>query len=307
MTHPETVAGPLARLLRVSTMAAVVSTGTLCAQESQPSMVELELESVVFQNTRTIRVLLPPGYTRPQNQQRRYPVFYFTDGVAAFDAGGWNVPGVVDSLWRKGVIPPCIVVGVDNGGSTKETTNPVVDRASEYLPYDDPTWTTTPRPQVLGTRFPQFLFDEVMPLVDSSFRTKTGAEFTGLAGASYGGAVVLYTAFVHPHRIGYLLVKSPALQIGDGRLMEDAREATGWPLALYLGVGTEEGETPETSSIVTQNVRAMHDTLSKRPGTIRLHLWVQDGATHWYDAWRARLPGALTFLLGDRRSRWEGS
>ena len=41
----------------------------------------------------------------------------------------------------------------------------VRDRASEYLPYDDQSWTTPDVPVPRGEHLPPFLFDEVMPLV----------------------------------------------------------------------------------------------------------------------------------------------
>jgi len=135
---------------------------------------ELVLKSEVFNNTRSIRILLPPGYNKPANRNKKYPVFYFTDGLPAFDSPAWNVPGTVNDLWEKGLIREFIFVGIDNGGSTKEATNPVVDRASEYIPYPDPTWTSDPAPKPMGKMFPEFLFNEVMPLVKQSYRVKSG-------------------------------------------------------------------------------------------------------------------------------------
>lgn len=269
---------------------AVVSTPT-------PSIIELELESHVFDNTRTIRVLLPPGYHAKENEDRDYPVFYFTDGLAAFDAPAWNVPGVVTKLWEQENIQDFIFVGIDNGCSTQESTNPLVDRASEYLPYPDPTWTTSPLPEPKGQQFPAFLFDEVMPLVEGAVRAKTGREHTGLAGSSYGGAIALYTALNRPDRIGYLLLESPSLHVGSGRLFQDTQAATRWPLRIYLGTGTQEGDTPEIQQMAVENVRRLYDILSQQVPADDLHLIVAEGATHWYDAWRARLLGALAFLI----------
>src|SRR5512136_1615537 len=44
------------------------------------------LRSRIFGNTRTIRVLVPPGYDAPENRGRRYPVLYLLDGQNLFDA-----------------------------------------------------------------------------------------------------------------------------------------------------------------------------------------------------------------------------
>jgi len=91
------------------------------------------LDSRIFDNTRTIRVLLPPGYEALENRSRRYPVLYMLDGQNLFDAclsdvshDEWGLDETVYRLVAEKKIPPLIVVGVDHAGK---------DRAFEYLPY----------------------------------------------------------------------------------------------------------------------------------------------------------------------------
>src|SRR4051794_26816643 len=50
----------------------------------------LDLRSKTYGNSRKIRVLLPPGYAAGNLS---YPVFYFTDGRAAFDGAGLGCAG----------------------------------------------------------------------------------------------------------------------------------------------------------------------------------------------------------------------
>jgi enterochelin esterase-like enzyme len=255
---------------------------------------ELTLRSRIFNNTRTLRVLLPPGYDDPHKANTRYPVFYFLDGIAAFDA--WGVPAAARELWSEHAIPPMLFVGIDNGGSTQETTNPVRDRASEYLPYPDQSWTTPDAPRPRGDSLPSFLFDEVMPLIDARFRTRTDPGTTGLAGDSFAGAAALYVAMKHPTRFGFLLIESPSLHIGEGRLLSEAMKAAAWPRAIYLGVGTKEGDTPAIQSEMLTNMRELQSSIEHQPA-VRVHLEVTAGATHGYSAWGQRLPGALRWLL----------
>jgi enterochelin esterase-like enzyme len=270
------------------------------ASAQRPSERTLTLRSATFGNTRTLRVLLPADYDAPANSNKRYPVFYFTDGRAAWDA--WRVPSTFRSLWERNAIPPWIVVGIDNGGSVIESKDPLRDRASEYLPYADQSWQDAP-PTPRGDRFPAFLIGEVIPLVDRAFRTTTGDGAVGLAGASYGAAVALYTALRHPGRIGRLLLESPSLHIGDGKLLNDAARASAWPERVYVGVGTEEGDSPEARSAMVTDARQLHATIIGRVPGIRAHLLVSPGARHWYDAWAERLPAALKFLLADPPAR----
>src|SRR5262249_14459698 len=131
----------------------------------------LTLPSEGFPNTRHIRVLLPPAHTDPLNASRRSPLCSFFYGICALAPSG--VPAAAAALWDARSIPPAIFVGIDNGGSTAESTNPGRDRAQEYLPYADPSWTGKDAPVPLGDRLPAFLFDEVMPLVNARYRTST--------------------------------------------------------------------------------------------------------------------------------------
>jgi enterochelin esterase-like enzyme len=256
----------------------------------------LTLRSQVFHNTRHLRVLLPPSYDDPANATRRYPVCYFFDGIAAFDA--WGVPKVAPSLWRSGAIPPAIFVGIDNGGSTVESKSPGRDRAQEYLPYADQSWTGADAPAPLGTRLPAFLFDEVVPLVNARYRTSASGADTMLAGDSYAGAAALYVAMTEPGRLSALLLESPALHIGGGRLLRDARAINRWPARVYLGVGTAEGATLADQQEMLSNVRQLHALIALAHPEVRLNLEVAAGAAHGYDAWRQRLPGALRFVFG---------
>jgi enterochelin esterase-like enzyme len=66
-------------------------------------------------------------------------------------------------------IQPLIVVGVDHAGK---------DRGHEYLPYKD--FVGDPdMPDPAGKQFPDFLANEVMPLVDGEYRTLPGQPNTG--------------------------------------------------------------------------------------------------------------------------------
>ena len=75
------------------------------------------LASKIFNNTRSIRVLLPPGYDAAENRGKRYPVLYMLDGQNQFDAclsdvshEEWRLDETVYRLIREKAIPEMIVV-----------------------------------------------------------------------------------------------------------------------------------------------------------------------------------------------------
>jgi enterochelin esterase-like enzyme len=115
----------------VSTISVITATwltaaGIATAQEKeirQGRVETFQLTSKVFNNQRTIRVLLPPGYNDPGNRERKYPVLYLNDGFAVFKATAWNAPATVSRLIAEGIIEPIIVVGIDNGACASGGTD----------------------------------------------------------------------------------------------------------------------------------------------------------------------------------------
>ncbi len=199
------------------------------------------LESRIFGNTRTIRVLVPRDYDAPENRSRRYPVLYMLDGQNLFDAclsdvshHEWGLDEIVYRLVAEKKIPPMIVVGVDHAGK---------DRAHEFLPYRD--YVGDPdMPEPAGKRFPDFLVQEVMPLVDGKYRTLPGQPNTGIGGSSYGGVATLYALMAQPRRFGYGLIESPTIWIGMGQLVRDTSPLVAMPVKVFVGFGGKEADNP---------------------------------------------------------------
>ena len=254
-----------------------------------------EFSSRIFRNTRFLRVWLPPGYDDPLNADQRYPVLYLNDGQNLFEAAisftgvEWQVDETGDRLIRDGVIPHMIIVGMDNGGK---------DRFREYMPH------RSLQPMMLrvqGSRYPAFLFKEVMPFIGRRYRVANGAENTGLGGSSLGALIALYTAAVRPGVIGRLLLESPSLWASNRQLIRQSRGVKNWPQRVFLATGTvEAGRTDKDQSIV-DDVRELAAIL-RRAGLHddRLKLVIDEGATHHESAWARRFPDALTFLFGIR-------
>ena len=255
-----------------------------------------ELRSAAFGNRRLLRVLLPPGYDDPAQRSRRYPVLYLNDGQNLFDpataalaAGEWRVDETVVELVRSGEIPPLIVVGIDHAGRR---------RIGEYVPWEDPQLGLTGR-AARGARYPGFLLDEVAPYVNATFRTKRGAENTGLGGSSLGAAIALFTVLARPGAVGRLLLESPSLFIAGGRLLEESGRNRRWPRRVYMGIGTRETGSPERDGSTVRRARQLEQFLRHGGlGEDRLRVVVDGGAAHTEAAWAARLPAALRFLYG---------
>jgi enterochelin esterase-like enzyme len=231
-----------------------------------------QFRSRIFQNTRFMRVWLPPGYDDAENAGRHYPALYLNDGQNLFESSTafagveWQVDETADRLIRAGAVPPMIFVGMDNTGK---------ERIREYMPYRS------------------------MPFVESNYRVATGPENTGLGGSSLGALIALYTAMAQPGVIGRLLLESPSLWASGRQLVKESRLVRIWPERIFLAVGTNEAGSAERSRTVVDDVRELAAIIRRAVlSESRLRLVVKDGAGHNEAAWAERFPEALQFLFG---------
>ncbi len=255
-----------------------------------------EFRSRIFRNTRFLRVWLPPEYDDPVNADRRYPVLYLNDGQNLFEAATsfngveWQVDETADRLIREGAVPPMIIVGIDNAAR---------ERIREFMPH------RSLHPVILrvhGTRYPAFLFKEVIPFMARNYRVASGPENTGLGGSSLGALIALYTAAVRPGVIGRLLLESPSLWASNRQLTRHSRGVKRWPERIFLATGTAEAGRMDKDQSMVDDVRELAAIL-RRAGLddTRLKLLVDEGASHHESAWARRFPEALTFLFGTQR------
>lgn len=252
-----------------------------------------EFRSRTFRNTRFVRVWLPPGYDDPANAGQQYPVLYLNDGQNLFEAaiafGGveWQIDETADRLIREAVVPPMIVVGVDNTGKS---------RIREYMPH------RSLQPMMLrvrGASYPNFLMKEVMPFVARNYRVASGAENTGLGGSSLGALIALYTAATRPDVFGRLLLESPSLWASNRQMIRESRSVPRWPQRVYLATGTAEAGREDRNRSMVDDVRELAG-IFQRAGLddSRLRLVIDEGASHNEAAWAKRFPEALSFLFG---------
>jgi predicted alpha/beta superfamily hydrolase len=249
------------------------------------------LRSRIFRNVRLLRVWLPPDYD--DTGAKRYPVLYLNDGQNLFDpatafAGvDWRVGEAAKELMAEEKIPPLIIVGIDNTGR---------NRIREYIPYRS----LDPRlfgPQ--GKRYPEFLLQEVMPLIERHYATAKGPEHTGLGGSSLGGLITLYTGMASPGVFGRLLIESPSLFVAGRKILEESRKFNEWPYRIYVGMGTQELGNPAKDAKTVADARELESILHDAGlGKERLLVNIEEGATHNEAAWAARFPRALEFLFG---------
>ncbi|MGA9353550.1 MAG: alpha/beta hydrolase-fold protein [Terriglobales bacterium] len=253
-----------------------------------------ELRSRIFNNSRLVRVWVPPGYG--ERRETRYPVLYLNDGQNLFEASTafagvhWQVGETANWLIAEKKIPPLIIVGIDNTGK---------NRVREYLPYRS----TDPRILIVkGKLYPLFLRREVMPLIESRYAVLAGPENTGLGGASLGGLITLYTQLATPGVFGKLLIESPSLFVAHRKIIAKCRRFDAWPARIYLGMGTQEIGDAAKDERVADDARELAEILRAAGlDDQRIKVNIEEGAVHSESAWARRFPQALEFLYGEPR------
>jgi predicted alpha/beta superfamily hydrolase len=269
-----------------------------------------DFHSVIFHNTRKLRVLLPQGYRDKQNAHTKYPVLYLNDGQNLFDvctsifAKEWKVDETANRLIAEGKVEPLIIVGIDNAGRhNKERLlkEPLEgSRPDEYLPFPD-EGLDPPLPVVHGENYPSFLIREVMPFIEKNYRLKTGPENTGLGGSSYGGLITFYVALHTQGVFGRVLIESPSLGVQNFAVMKEAAKHKDWPSRIYFGGGTDESPPsdpePFPQTEITKAVKLLQAN-DVSPERILVNMTPGD---HDDDAWAARFPTALVFLFPSKQ------
>ncbi len=249
--------------------------------------------SRILGNRRDVLVYLPPGYRR--FSRKRYPVLYLHDGQNVFDAATafagveWGVDETAERLIRKQLIEPLIIVAIANMGE---------DRIHEYAPTRgviDARAKRKKRSRGLARLYGHFLIDELKPYIDRKYRTKPGAEFTGLGGSSLGGLVTLAIGILYPRAFSRLVVMSPSIWWDDFaiyRLVDSIEQKP--PLKIWLDTGTAEPGWDQA--------RELRDRLVEKGWRLfdDLKYLEVEGADHSEAAWAARVDPALRFLFPPR-------
>jgi predicted alpha/beta superfamily hydrolase len=275
------------------------SAQTQAPKECTPTVVgkveTFDLHSAVFDNTRTVRVFLPPGYNDAANRERHYPVLYMFDGQNLFDAciaydhvHEWQVDETVTRLIGEGKIEPLIVVGLDNAREK---------RAFEYLAWRDGLQNPG-GPATAGTRLPEFLIKDVMPVIESRYRIAKGRENTGVGGSSYGGVAALYVGIDIPLVFGKVLAESPIVWVGNGEIVRQTSFLAVAPLKVFMGFGGKEADLAGANDAEVKAIRQVETNLTKAlysPSEVKFEF--DPEAQHNEAAWAKRLPDAITFLF----------
>ncbi len=233
---------------------------------------ELNYYSKLTQAWRRCFVYTPPGYEA--NLNVRYPVLYLQHGSFE-DETGWPTQGkanlILDNLIATGKAVPMIIV-MDNGYAYKPKENSAANA----------------RPVSV---FEEVMITEIIPMIDSRFRTMPDRKHRAIAGLSMGANQTMriimnnldkfsnYGGFSGTSNYPSASEIDPATFL-DGRF-SDGKKVNGQIDVFWLGLGTKEPE-PFPGSI-----GAFRKMLDKQG--INHRYYESPGTAHEWQTWRRSL------------------
>jgi enterochelin esterase-like enzyme len=215
------------------------------------------------QTNRRAFVYTPPGYD--SHLETRYPVLYLQHGWGENEYG-WSVQGhaslIMDNLIAEGKSRPFLIV------MTYGMTNDV-------------------RPGGIGsfdiTSFETVLVKELIPYVDTNFRTLTDQPHRAMAGLSMGGMETKMITLRNLDRFSHI-----GLFSGGSISLEDMQKTEGFGekvKLVFVSYGSKElgGSGPRRGGDPEANSKAI-----KEAG-VNSHFYVSPDTAHEWQTWRRSL------------------
>jgi enterochelin esterase-like enzyme len=302
-------------VLALSSLASLGLTQQPCKATVVGNLRIEQFQSTIFDRMITVRIWLPAEYTDVSQATRKYPTLYMLDGQNAFDQctafkgePELRLDETVTRLIAERKIPPMIVVGVDSAHGE--------GRDYEYEVWKDPL-TDANAKEPDGKELPLFFGTELIPYVSARYRVSDDAGHTGIGGTSVGGFAALYVALIRPDLFGLVLAESPDLWLGNGQILRDTTFLLRAPDRIAIGVGKSEYAFPqsreyfeplrvterdaEAATVKMDQILAsnLKRAFIRRPA---VKLVIEPGANHSSLYWSRRIPAAIKFLYGERRT-----
>lgn len=202
--------------------------------------------------------------------ERRYPVLYLQHG-AGEDGRGWVKQGrmnlIMDNLIAAGRARPMIVV-METGYATAAGATGGADGGP-------------------ANAFEQLVIDDLIPMVDSTYRTLTDREHRAMAGLSMGGGQTLRITLTNLDRFAWIGGFSAAmgrdfdLQSSYDGAFADVERLNQQLRLLYFSAGTDEARFHESATAVSGALQGA--------GVANVVFFESAGTAHEWQTWRRSL------------------
>ncbi|MFT4030841.1 MAG: alpha/beta hydrolase-fold protein [Siphonobacter sp.] len=224
-----------------------------------------KLHSVILGEDREYWVHLPANYNNPNYPTQTYPVIYLLDGDSHFH----SLTGITQFL-SKGLyarMPEMIIVGILNTDRTHDLTPTHSDIQS--LNGVSASFPTSGG----GETFLNFLTHELIPKIESGYRTNGYRIFTG---HSFGGLTVMNTFINHTELFNAYIAIDPSMWWDHEKLLNTIPETFRLDKfagkSLYLSLAHKELTSIDTTTEHTRAIGKLAELLrTSAPEKLRWH------------------------------------
>ena len=227
-----------------------------------------------------VHVYLPPDYSL---SNENYPVVYFQDGIDYIEFA--QSPFVINKLIKDDLIKPVVAVFV---------TPP-----NRHIP-EEPNRMTE---YGMNDNYVKFFTDELVPWVDSKFRTINKSQSRLVVGDSFGGLISTYIAFSRPDVFGSAYSQSGYHSFQKDKLIKKISETEKKNIKLYVDTGIYERKVgaaflPKEEGDFLLGNRRLWDILEKKNYDF---VYKEYNEGHTWGNWRRHLIDALIYFFGTNK------
>jgi enterochelin esterase family protein len=253
-------------------------------------------------------VYTPPGYDK--NTGERYPVLYLLHGMGE-DETGWGWQGranfIMDNLIAEGKAKPMILVMDNGGGNAMGGFGGRAGRGGlgglrgrgAGADANTPGQARGPAARSgfggmsFGGDFARIMATEIIPMIDSTFRTLADQPHRAIAGLSMGSMQAVSIGMANLDKFSAIGSFSGA-SLGDptntSSPLSNAAEFNGKVKTLFASFGSVEGGS--------NNLKNQQDALVAA-GIKNAHYYISPGTAHEWQTWRRSLHEFAPLLFRD--------
>jgi len=271
----------ISRLALVGALATFPAEGL--AQTPEPAYLQVravphgKLQTVAYKSSalgtdRKMIVYTPPGY---DTSTTRYPVLYLLHGAGSVETS-WSERGkahvILENLMAEGRMKAMVVVMPYGYAAQRTGTAGRGDAAENKMQREG---------------FTRDFLQDVIPLVDRTFRVQADRDHRAIAGLSLGGAQSLAIGLTHPELFSRIAAFSSAMGAATNpeaggfdfdKVLADAGTLNASLKLLWLGCGTED--------TLFESNQAFADLLAKHKIE---HTFRVTGGAHTFAVWQRYL------------------
>lgn len=260
-----------------------LSAAVLTAQAPSPAYLQVRevphgavkshaYKSKALGTDRKVMVYTPPGY---ETSTQRYPVLYLLHGAGS-DETSWTQRGqahvILDNLIADGKLKPLVVVMPFGFAAARAPGAGRGDAAENKMQREG---------------FTKDFLEDVIPMIDSTFRVYTDRDHRAIAGLSLGGAQALALGLSHTELFSRVAAFSPAMGAANNpatggvdfeKVLADSAQINVQIKFLWVSCGTED--------TLFQSVQQFSGQLSQHKVE---HIFRVTGGAHNYPVWQRNL------------------